>query len=79
MTYIPGDPHRTCDRCGFQRRVSSTRKEWSGLIVCDECFDPRPAHLDPPRVIPEGLPIRDPRPEPPDHFVTDNEVTPESL
>lgn len=79
MTYIAGDPKRCCERCGGEFRVSTTRKEWSGLIVCSDCFDPRPVHLEPPKVSGEGLPIRDPRPEPPPWFVTDNEITPEDL
>lgn len=78
MTYIPGDPHRQCDRCGFERRVSTTSKEWTGLIVCRECRDPRPPHLSPPLVGPEGMPIKDPRPET-DSFLEVNEVQPEDL
>lgn len=78
MSYIPGDPHRICDRCGFQRRVSTTSKEWTGLIVCRECRDPRPPQLDAPKVSPEGLPITDPR-NPADTFLSVNEVQPEDL
>ena len=41
-------------------------KEWTSLIVCkDTCFDPRPPQLDPPNVYPEGLPLPDIRPRPP--------------
>lgn len=78
MTYIAGDPYRICDRCGLRRRVSTTSKEWTGLMVCAECRDPRPAEMSPPVVSPEGLPIRDPRPET-DRFLEVNQVQPEDL
>jgi hypothetical protein len=40
--YIPGDNWNTCDRCGFERRVSEMREEWTGLQVCsDTCWEPR--------------------------------------
>jgi hypothetical protein len=61
--YIAGNPHRMCDRCGLQRRVSTTSKEWTGLVVCRDCRDDRPAELTAPRVGPEGLPILDARPD----------------
>lgn len=78
MTYIAGDPHRLCDVCGFERRVSTTSKNWNGLIVCAECRDPRPAELSPPVVGPEGLPIKDPRIDT-DRFLEINEVQPGDL
>lgn len=63
--YVPGGAYGICDRCGFKHRLLSLRKEWSGLKVCGECFDPRPEHLDPPYINPEeGKPLREPRPEP---------------
>jgi hypothetical protein len=78
MSYISGDPYRSCDRCGFQRRVSTTSKEWMGLIVCAECRDPKPAELTPPLVGPEGLPIKDARPDG-ESFLTVGQVQPEDL
>lgn len=56
-----------CDRCGF--RYPRLRREWTGLMVCDEDFDLRPPDHSPPRLGPEGLPRRDARPYPPDVFV----------
>lgn len=53
-----------CDRCGFKYRRSQLRKEWTGLLVCPADYDPKPAELRPPPVRPEGVPVRDPRPEP---------------
>ena len=48
-------------------------------MVCQPCLDPRPAQLTPPKIWPEGVPIRDPRPRPDDIFVSDNEVTGDDL
>jgi hypothetical protein len=67
--YQPGGTYAICDRCGFKVRQNSLRKEWTGLMVCAEDFDPRPPELDAPRVYPEGLPRPDARPEAPDVFV----------
>ena len=64
--YRSGQPWAICDRCSFKRRHMTLRKEWTGLLVCQECYDPRPADLSPPVVGPEGLPIRDARPDPGD-------------
>lgn len=61
--YLPGRPWAICDRCSFQRRHDTLRKEWTGLLVCDDCFDPKPAQLTAPVVFPEGVPIQDPRPD----------------
>lgn len=63
-----------CDRCGFKCRHRRLRKEWTGLLVCAKCFDPRPADTKPPRIKPEGLPVRDARPEPSEIFRTPGEL-----
>jgi hypothetical protein len=56
-------PYAECQRCGFKRRVPQLRKEWTGLRVCGDCFDPRPADHRPPRYRPEGVPVRNASPE----------------
>lgn len=53
-----------CDRCGFKVRLSRLKKEWTGWMVCRACFDPRPADTRPPPLGPEGVPLRNARPEP---------------
>jgi len=58
-------PWGICDRCGFKYRLNKLRKEWTGLLVCPADWDPKPADMRPPPVKPEGLPVRDARPEPP--------------
>jgi len=79
VAYIPGRPWAICDRCGFKYRHDELRKEWTGLMVCLPDLDPRPAQLSTPKLWPEGVPIKDPRPYPPDVFVSDGEITPEDL
>jgi hypothetical protein len=63
MAFIAGQFKFACDRCGFTHRAPQRRKEWDGLIVDPGCLDPRPAELSAPRVWPEGLPVRDARPD----------------
>lgn len=41
--YTPGDFYRICDRTGFKVLASKTRKEWTGLIVRNESWEPRNA------------------------------------
>lgn len=48
-------------------------------MVCRADYDPRPAHLTPPNIYPEGQVLPDARPDPAPYFVTDNEVQPEDL
>lgn len=52
-----------CDRCGFRFHSDELKKEWTGLMVCHECWEPRhpqdfvravPEHITPPWVRPEG-------------------------
>lgn len=57
-------PWGICDRCGFKYPLRSLRREWTGLRVCRADWDPRPPDTRPPRLVPEGLPVRDARPEP---------------
>lgn len=79
-SYIPGGAKGTCQRCGFDFRLSELSLEWTNLRVCAECHDPRPAELSPPPVYPEGLPRPDASPEMPEVFVDWNDpVTPEDL
>lgn len=78
--YAPGGTWGICDRCGSKQRRQNLAKEWTSLIVCiDTCFDPRPPQLDPPDVYPEGVPLPDIRPRPPNIFVEPGDVTPEDL
>ena len=57
-------PKGVCQRCGFEYPLSVLRKEWTGLRVCPEDFDPRPAELRAPKYKPEGLILPNASPEP---------------
>ena len=39
--YQPGNHWNTCQRCGFDIRASDTIEEWTGLLVCESCWEPR--------------------------------------
>ena len=30
-----------CDRCGFDMKHYELQKEWTGLMVCSKCWEPR--------------------------------------
>ena len=36
-----GDHLANCDRCGFTFKASQLRKEWTGLFVCKDDWEPR--------------------------------------
>ena len=59
-----------CDRCGFRRKNTQVRKEWTGLIVCsDTCFETRHPQ-DFVRAKPDEQSVPFVRPEQPDVFVS---------
>lgn len=67
--YRPRQNWYVCDRCGFKKRRAQVSKEWDGLMVCTAtCLDPVPPQLFTPTLWPEGVPIPDARPEPPNLF-----------
>lgn len=73
-------PKAICDRCGFEHDLRDLRKEWTGLMVCDADYDPKPRDLTKPRIRPEGTPLRNARPEPEPVFVDPaNSITAEDL
>lgn len=63
FSYSPGRVWAICDRCYNKLDHAALRKEWTGLLVCPQCYDPRPAQLTPPFVdAREGVPVKEPRP-----------------
>lgn len=78
MHYRMGDNLSTCDRCGFTYYGSELMKEWTGLMVCKPCFDPRHPQ-DFVRATPDKQSVPDARPIPEPYFLAINEVTKESL
>jgi hypothetical protein len=67
-----------CDRCGFERKLSALRKEWTGLKVCSDCFEKRHPQ-DFVRGVPDFQALHDPRPEPEPVFIGPGDVAPEDL
>ena len=57
-----------CDRCGFKFKNDKLQKEWTGLMVCNECYETRHPQdlLRPPK---EDSSIPWSRPEPADVFI----------
>lgn len=41
----PGGIAVICPRCGMKRHVSDMRREWTGLRVCSQCWDPKHPQL----------------------------------
>jgi hypothetical protein len=38
----PGHGYKvTCHRCGFWFPSTEIKKEWTGLLVCQQCYEPR--------------------------------------
>jgi hypothetical protein len=62
MTYAVGKfAVAHCDRCGFKYKLLELRKEWTGLKVCDSCFEPKHPQLGPFNHIADPEAIYDPR------------------
>ena len=51
-----------CDRCGFEYKLLSLKKEWNGLKTCSECFEPKHPQLEPHRSPSDPEALYDPRP-----------------
>ena len=61
--YQTGRPYAQCDRCDRKMRLDELKREWSGIMACARCRDPRPEHLSPPKINPrEGAAIPNARP-----------------
>lgn len=61
--YRHGDFNRICDRSGFKVKASRTQKEWNGLIVRREDWEPRHPQ-DYVRGVRDQQSVREARPEP---------------
>ena len=51
------------DRSGFRYRLRDMRKEWNGLLVGYDEYEPKHPQLEPLRARPDPQALRDPRPE----------------
>lgn len=57
----PGEFYRECDRTGFKVKASHTQREWNGLIVRRDSWEPRHPQ-DYLRARPDHPAVPDPRP-----------------
>lgn len=51
------------DRSGFRYRLRDMRREWNGLLVGPDEYEPKHPQLTPPRNVTDSEAIRNPRPE----------------
>jgi NAD-dependent SIR2 family protein deacetylase len=58
-----------CDRCGQQYYLKELKKEWTGMKVCQECYEPKHPQLLPKRTINEPIALFEPRPQQPSDIV----------
>ena len=54
--------YRISDRSGFRYRIKDMRKEWNGLTVGYDEYEPKHPQLDPIRVGPDPQALRNPKP-----------------
>lgn len=66
-----------CERCDERVLLYTLREEWTGLMVCRNCFDHRHPQ-ERVRGVPERV-LRNPLPEPPDVFIEPTAITPADL
>lgn len=51
-----------CDRCGFEKKYSKLIKEWTGFMVCSECYEPKSPQLMTSRRVADHEALKNPRP-----------------
>ena len=51
-----------CDRCGFEKKYSKLINEWTGFMVCSECYEPKSPQLMMPRSVADPEALKNPRP-----------------
>ena len=59
MSYIKGEWNFICPRCGYKVKSHRIRKEWTGLVVCDKCYDPKNPADYPPKTLKDPYPVSD--------------------
>lgn len=53
-----------CDRCGRKYKRDQCQKEWTGLLVCSTCYEPRHPITRPLPAVVDSRGVRDARPRP---------------
>lgn len=65
---VIGQWNAICDRCRWKFKNVELQKEWTGLMVCKDCWEPRhPQDFVKVRIDEQALPWT--RPEPTDTFI----------
>lgn len=64
-----------CDRCGQKNKRTNCDKEWTGLLVCKRCWEPKHPWLLPVPVVIDGLPVPDARPRPKSTYIVPTKWT----
>ena len=76
--WLPGSYNQICDRTGFKVKDTWTKKEWTGQTVRTQSWEERhPQDLI--RSVQDRQHVDDPNPEPPNVFLTDNQVVASDL
>jgi len=52
-----------CDRCGHEMKYLELKREWTGLLVCGECWDPQTKIEFPTNFPTDPEALREPRPD----------------
>lgn len=68
LYFLKGNWNVICDRCGEKFKSSQVKKEWTGLMVCDTCYEPRHPQ-DFIRTVPDRMDVPFVRPRPADIFI----------
>lgn len=76
--YVNGAWNAICDRCGFECKSYQLSQEWTGLMVCKDCWEPRHPQ-DTIKGVPDRQALPWTRPEPADVFHEANDNTEEGL
>jgi hypothetical protein len=83
MSYVfregRGNEAVICMRCGFKRHANELRREWTGLRVCAECWDPRHPQMELRGVRDDQRIPGGPSPEPAETFVEPEAQTGDTL
>ena len=65
--YISGEWNVICDRCSTEIKASEAQHEWTGFIVCKDCWEPRHP-MDFIKARSDKISVPFTRPEPVDNF-----------
>jgi hypothetical protein len=64
MAFAVGKYSRAiCDRCGFEYKYLELKEEWNGLLVCEECYEPKHPQLEPTYASADAEALQNPRPQ----------------